>query len=150
MFVWSAAGLHALLVITSTPGVHQKNESTPGRSLGNSANIVAIEPPAPSLLRATVAILLLAATPSTERPERRRTPSRLSAPAAGDDREPPCATAAALAACACVGTLMGLVAIEVGPSISVIDGAVYAMLVLMALATTFVTTPVLRRLVQRA
>lgn len=55
----------------------------------------------------------------------------------------------------CVGVLMntralmGLVAIEVGRSLGVIDGAVYTMLVLMALATTFVTTPVLRRLVPR-
>ena len=53
---------------------------------------------------------------------------------------------------ACVGTLMntrglmGLVAIEVGRSIGVIDGAAYSMLVLMALTTTFLTTPVLRRL----
>ena len=53
---------------------------------------------------------------------------------------------------ACVGILMntrglmGLVAIEVGRTIGVIDGAAYTMLVLMALATTFLTTPVLRLL----
>jgi Kef-type K+ transport system membrane component KefB len=52
----------------------------------------------------------------------------------------------------CVGVLMntralmGLVAIEVGRSIGVIDGAVYTMLVLMAVATTLMTTPLLRRL----
>ena len=52
----------------------------------------------------------------------------------------------------CVGVLMntralmGLVAIEVGRSIGVIDGAVYTMLVLMAIATTVMTTPLLRAL----
>jgi hypothetical protein len=41
---------------------------------------------------------------------------------------------------------MGLVAIEVGRSIGVIDGAVYTMLVLMAIGTTLMTTPLLRKL----
>ncbi len=52
----------------------------------------------------------------------------------------------------CIGVLMntralmGLVAIEVGRSIGVIDGAVYTMLVLMAIGTTLMTTPLLRKL----
>ena len=56
----------------------------------------------------------------------------------------------------CVGVLMntralmGLVAIEVGRSIGVIDGAVYTMLVLMAIGTTVMTTPLLRRLAPEA
>ncbi len=45
---------------------------------------------------------------------------------------------------------MGRVPIEVGRSLGVIDGAVYTMLVLMAIGTTLSTTPLRRRLAARA
>jgi Kef-type K+ transport system membrane component KefB len=42
--------------------------------------------------------------------------------------------------------LMGLIAINVGREMGVVPDSVFCMLVIMALATTFVTTPVLRRI----
>ncbi len=44
--------------------------------------------------------------------------------------------------------LMGLVAIHVGYELGVVPDSVFSMLVLMALATTFMTTPLLRRLIR--
>jgi Kef-type K+ transport system membrane component KefB len=42
--------------------------------------------------------------------------------------------------------LMGLIAINVGRELGVVPDSVFCMLVIMALATTFLTSPVLRRL----
>jgi hypothetical protein len=42
--------------------------------------------------------------------------------------------------------LMGLIAINVGRDLGVIPESVFCMLVIMALATTFLTTPLLRRM----
>ncbi len=44
--------------------------------------------------------------------------------------------------------LMGLVAIHVGYELGVVPDSVFSMLVLMALVTTFMTTPLLRRLIR--
>ena len=43
--------------------------------------------------------------------------------------------------------LMGLIAINVGRELNVVPDSVFSMLVIMALATTLITTPVLRRLI---
>ena len=55
---------------------------------------------------------------------------------------------------ACVGALMNtrglmaLVVINVGKDLGVVPESVFCMLVLMALVTTFMTTPILQRLLQ--